>query len=372
LKTATIFGKLLLPLLWLFIGIVGCGGGDDGPAAAPVVTNPAPPVAPPPPPQSAPAGRTVIDGDTDEASAVRGAWRIFETDYVYPSRVRPPVEGETLEAYVDAYRAADDIYTAYLDQNQTVIMGSDLSTGETLIVRTYEPGILYIAFDKFFSDTAQNVMDIVDNFVANGFTKLILDLRVNGGGFVDEAVALLDYFTTGWDGATLCRIRGPSISEDHVSQAPSPAFPKEFTFDFSNMVVLTSSFTASATEILVAGLVDFQEARQIGSTTFGKNRTVDTWSHARGDGFQLTTGIVYHSDGLDREGRGLTPNPTDITPDPFAAALALFGGRAADPLVADWEISEAAFANLYDQRFWRDVVFYARVSQSASMLWDIY
>ncbi|MGA1825923.1 MAG: S41 family peptidase, partial [bacterium] len=142
----------------------------------------------------------------------------------------------------------------------------------------------------------------------------------------------------------------------------------EEIFDSSNMYVLTSGYSASATEIVIAGLKYFNEATQVGSTTFGKNREISIIFYDRGDGFEMTSGIIYHADGIDREGIGLIPEDDFMTTDPFGEVCDLFGYSDPDPLQADWQISEDTMSLLYSQSYWRNQFYCASIFPSVRLL----
>jgi len=315
-------------------------------------------------------GGETITIDDQEAEAVRGVYEIFDLYYLYQDSVREPYSGETVEDYVNSYRSYNDIYTKYLTENQVSLVSEQLGTDETLIIRTYSPFILYIVFEKFVKGTAGRVIAAINSYINQGYDKLILDLRVNSGGFLKEAIYLLDFFTTSQPNDTfLCRISGPAVYESFYLGDFTYLYGNENTFNDGNMYILTSGYTASATEILVAGLVDFNEATQIGSTTFGKSRVVNFFTHKeRGDGFEITIGFVYHCDYMDREGIGIVPEDSNKTNDPFVVATNRLGGSASDQLQVDWSISDSAFSNLYSQSYWRDKEYYARLIQSLPML----
>jgi hypothetical protein len=297
-----------------------------------------------------------------EEYIVQDAYRTFDMEYYEQSFVHKPIENETLESYVNSYRRPVDIYTEYYDVTTANQVSRNLSTDEYLSVRTYEPGILYIAFEKFVDQTAQRIVDIIDAHIDQGYDSLILDLRVNTGGLVRESVALLDYFIAPSHPAAfgmLCELRGPNLFTVYNDGDFEAIYGHETAFDRTNMVVLTSGTTASAAEIVTAGLVFYEEATQVGATTFGKNRAQGIIIYNRGDGFAISRGIVYHAGhpAEDREGIGISPEPSYTTSDPFTIAGQLFSITGTDPLIEDWIITDTALANLYDRHYWRSLQY---------------
>jgi len=320
-----------------FIATIGTGGGGGG------------------------GGETTNNQERE----IQTVYSFFDLYYLYQDSVREPYSEETIEEYVDSYRSWSDIYTKHFDENEMSNVYDHFETEETLIVRTYSPSILYIAFEKFVNGTAGRVIEAMNTYINLGYNKFILDLRINGGGVVKEAIYLLDFLTSSQPNYTfLCWLYGPAVYETYYLGEYTYLYGLETTFNNSNMYVLTSASTASSAEILVAGLVDFNEATQIGSTTFGKSRVITIRDLSAGDGFEMTIGLVYHSDYADREGIGIIPSDTNTTDDPFVVAINRLGGSASDPLRDDWPITDSAYSNLYSQSYWRNKEYYARSIQS--------
>ncbi len=329
--------------LWLILFTYNCGGGGGGETAA---------------------------IDPQEAASVQEVYNIFKSEYFYPLNVRAPSAGETVREYIDSYRSTSDIYTQYFTQPEIENISNVLSTPETLIVRTYDPGILYIAFEKFVSGTANRIIDTIGSYMNQGYNNLILDLRVNSGGSPYEALYLLDYFTTSQpDNTFLAGFYGPQLTEEHYTGQFKPTFGFESSFNSSNMYILTSGYTASAAELFIAGLIYFNEATQIGTTTFGKNRLVRFYTNSiRNDGFEITVAYVYHADVMDREGIGIIPTFNNLSYDPFIDILTRLNANGTDMLQQDWNLSDISYANLYNHDYWRNIVYYALVYQSLSIL----
>jgi len=307
----------------------------------------------------------------DEAIIVQDAYGWLYDYYFDFNAVREPEENETLENYINSYRSQDDIYSSYFDAATISDVMDHFESEEILIVRAYSETTLYVAFDRFVEGTANRVVSAINTYTYDGIDSLILDLRVNGGGLVDEAVALLDYFISDRSTDTfLCRKVTKFGEEAYYLGDKSYLCGDRYEdiFDASNMYVLTSGYSASATEIVIAGLKYFNEATQVGSTTFGKNREIWIIFYDRGDGFEMTSGIIYHADGIDREGIGLIPGGDFITTDPFGEVCDLFGYSDSDPLQDDWQISEDFMPFLYSQSYWRNQLYYASIFPSVRML----
>ena len=348
--------RLAILALWL---ILGCGGGGGGGGTA----------APP-----------------DESGLVREVQTIFSQEYFNPAAVRARSREKQVQQYVDSYRCPADIYTEYFDSQEVSSMSNDLETPENLIVRTYGTGgtrTQYVCFEKFVEGTADHVIQAIEANIDLGYSRLVLDLRVNSGGWVDEVERLANYFISPAVGPVpLVSVDGPASERLTMLPLATPGGRTETTFDSASMMVLTSGLTASAAEILVAGLVHFDEATQAGSSTFGKNRVTKMFTNStRGDGCYMTAGIVWHADQLDllgqplpgqadREGVGIAPEPRFMSTNPFELAATSFGFFEPDPLTTDWSFSSIALANLYIPSFWRDQVYMAAgLTPAKRLLW---
>ena len=306
-------------------------------------------------------------GDSSPSDYSRSAFTIFQQKYFQPERVRAPQENDTLQSYVQSYRdPVLDIYTSYFGPENLRRVLESLETEETRFVRVYAPDILYVSFDGFSSGTAGRLIRDINAKIAEGNVgKLLLDLRVNSGGLPEEAVILLDYLTTARpDGTMIYRAVSGDGAETayRVNDGTNP-FGKETLFGKDSTIVLTSGYTASAAEIVTAGLVFFEEGTQTGTVTFGKNRIVTFYRTARGDGFEMTSGRVFHADGTDREGTGLVP--AVVTETPFDAAMSSWGGSARDPLQEDYGIPDQSMTVLYQMEYWRNRVLTSDFSAKA-------
>lgn len=122
----------------------------------------------------------------------------------------------------------------------------------------------YIQLSQFSEKSADEVLDALDRLVKEDNVKgLILDLRENGGGYLESAVRILGYFLP--KGTEVLRTRGKGVLDEKVyktSQKPvAPDLP---------LVVLTDAGTASASEITAGALQDLDRAVILGERSFGK------------------------------------------------------------------------------------------------------
>jgi C-terminal processing protease CtpA/Prc len=135
----------------------------------------------------------------------------------------------------------------------------DLSTGKTG----------YLAFDSFIETSFDELEEAFTLFVANDIKQLILDLRYNSGGMLDVAIDLSSY-TAGNDEADNLFIK--VVHNDKRSNENSNIFFKEtgYSLDIQKLAVITTRATASASEIVINGLVPYVDVKCFGDKTSGK------------------------------------------------------------------------------------------------------
>jgi len=160
-------------------------------------------------------------------------------------------------------------------------------------------GYLRIIND-FPDDATRKVRKGLEEVVAQGAKALVLDLRGNQGGFLDEAIRIADLFVR--DGV-IVSTKNRYESENRVFQA-SPGGPGE---DLP-MAVLVDAGSASAAEILAGTLQDHGRAKLVGTKTYGKGAVSKRFPLGDGSGILLSTGRYILPKGRTIEGIGLEPD----------------------------------------------------------------
>lgn len=152
------------------------------------------------------------------------------------------------------------------------------------------PGIGYIHVTQFIETTSREVGDSVEKFQKQGdLHGLLIDLRGNPGGLLNEAVSMSDKFLD--KGQIVVSQRGRAFP-DQVYRAAhgeqGPKFP---------IVVLVNRNTASAAEIVSGALQDHDRALIVGETTFGKGLVQTVFQITEDTGLALTTYHYYTPSG---------------------------------------------------------------------------
>lgn len=143
----------------------------------------------------------------------------------------------------------------------------------------------YIRINKFAATTYFEFMDAITKLQKQGIQKLVLDLRDNGGGLVDQAAKIADEFLDG-DKMIVYTQGAKSARYDYRCT-------KEGVFEKGKLVVLVNESTASASEILSGALQDWDRATIIGRRTFGKGLVQNQYNLSNGGGLRLTIARYY-------------------------------------------------------------------------------
>lgn len=148
----------------------------------------------------------------------------------------------------------------------------------------------YIMLSDFSRSTAREIADTIAELRQLGMERLLLDLRSNGGGLLDQAVDVADQFLP--EGAKIVETRGRIPNSHQV-------FKAEGDFDELDLpvVVLVGGATASAAEILAGALQDHDLGLIVGTPTWGKGLVQTVYSMNFGNGLALTTAKYYTPSG---------------------------------------------------------------------------
>ena len=186
-----------------------------------------------------------------------------------------------------------------------------------------DDGVAYIKIRVFSSTTDGALGDLLDQLSAKskGLKGLVLDLRRNPGGLLDQGVRVADRFIA--DGLIVKTVgKGGHVMDEAKAHSRG-------TWSGFPMIVLVDGATASAAEIVAGALQDHGRAVVLGTQTFGKGsvQTVIDLDGCGGKpcGLKLTVARYYTPNGRSIQGQGITPNivvdATAPPPDPGEADL---------------------------------------------------
>lgn len=169
---------------------------------------------------------------------------------------------------------------------------------ETVAGKMLDNNIGYIAVNQFDAVTSEQFKSNIESLQSQGMTKLIVDLRGNPGGLLDQVVDMLDYILP--DGLVL-------YTEDKYGKR------EEYYSDGSHelkipMVVLVNENSASASEVFTATFRDFEWGTVVGKTTFGKGIVQNVLPLGDGTAVKITTQHYYPPSGYDLHKVGIKPD----------------------------------------------------------------
>jgi carboxyl-terminal processing protease len=163
----------------------------------------------------------------------------------------------------------------------------------------------YVKVISFQSDTTDGLRGAVEELLKKDMKALIIDLRNNPGGLLDQAVAVSDLFLESGD---IVSTKGRAMRRSNsVRRARKPGTLKGFP-----IVVLMNEFSASASEIVAAALRDNDRARLVGQKSYGKGsvQTILEVQIRKGvkGALKLTTAKYFTPAGISIHGTGIQPD----------------------------------------------------------------
>ena len=170
-----------------------------------------------------------------------------------------------------------------------------------------ENNIAYIQIDSFDANVASNFEEQITSLINNGATGIIIDLRNNGGGIVDEATGIADLFLD--KGETILITKSKKENNEEETKSERDPIVKDIP-----VVILVNKATASASEILAGALKDNYGATIIGKQTYGKGVIQTLYTLTDGSGIKITTEEYYTPNHNQINEVGITPDiEVDIT-----------------------------------------------------------
>ncbi|MGI6192339.1 MAG: S41 family peptidase [Christensenellales bacterium] len=213
-----------------------------------------------------------------------------------------PVAGKTLTEISDIIKnMGDALFTMELVRNgqiyQVSMVTEEVKTQRVRYVMM-DNNIAYIQIMAFYADCSTAFPKAIQQAKKDGAVALILDLRGNLGGDLNEMMAVANELL---DSKLVLAIKnGDGTENTHTTDAGAIDWP---------MAVLVNGNSASASEALTGALQDYGRATVIGEQTFGKGIVQTTYHLPKSNGWiKMTTGAYYTPNGRSIHGVGLTPD----------------------------------------------------------------
>ncbi len=172
-------------------------------------------------------------------------------------------------------------------------------TTNPVISEKLDNNIGYLEVTSFDEDTAENFKAKYEELKSQGITSLIIDLRNNGGGLVEQALKIADYIVP--KGKDLL------VTVDKDKNEKVEKSEEDVLIDMP-IVVLVNENSASSSEILAGALKDLNEATIVGTTTYGKGVIQQLLTLRNGAGLKVTVEEYYTPNRTKINGVGIEPN----------------------------------------------------------------
>ena len=185
-----------------------------------------------------------------------------------------------------------------------------------------DDGVGYVPLLTFSQDATTEVRDAVDSLANEGMRSLVLDLRRNRGGLLDEGIGVTELFLG--EGRDIVEIRSRTEGSMVYSARRSEVYPD------LPVVVLVDHGSASAAEIVAGALQDHDRALLVGVTSFGKGSVQSLFPLSGGNVLRLTT-ASWHTP----SGRSIQMDAEDQRARATVTAMTVQGDRAERPDLAD-------------------------------------
>jgi carboxyl-terminal processing protease len=186
-----------------------------------------------------------------------------------------------------------------------------------------EGGIGYIRLSEFNQHAGQHVDEALAHFDGLGIRDIILDLRDNPGGMVDQSVMVASRFVP----------EGPVVHIDRRT-APRQTLNSNLKETRYNLAVLVNGGSASASEIVAGAVQDTGAGILVGTQTFGKGTVQQVFPLNNGDRMKLTIAKYLTPNGRVIDGVGITPDIVVENPAPEGKY-----GRDLAPLKGDKKLA---------------------------------
>jgi len=149
------------------------------------------------------------------------------------------------------------------------------------VIETGEHKVAYLMYNGFTANFDEQLNNAFGTFLAEGATELVLDLRYNGGGSVQTATYLASMITGQFNGQLFAKQQWNSKVQAYYEENNPERLVNNFTnsignttinsLNLSKVYILTTTGTASASELVINGLKPYINVVQIGDVTIGKN-----------------------------------------------------------------------------------------------------
>lgn len=179
-----------------------------------------------------------------------------------------------------------------------------------------EDRVMYIRIHGFMKNTAEKFREALDLADKEKITNLILDLRYNGGGILEQAIKMAENFVPEDKTITTEEHKSSIFNVEYKGKATN----KENKYDIA---ILINEYSASASEVFAAALRENDLAKLFGTKSYGKGTIQSMSSMTNGGIIKFTSGFYLTPNGNNINGIGLSPDIivvnsfSEVEPDKF-------------------------------------------------------
>jgi len=214
------------------------------------------------------------------------------------------VSGWTTEQLQNAVKGEKGsvVRITYLRQNEQKDVDVIRDTVENSIYGEIKEDVGYLQIYQFSSAAPQVVEDYLSYFKQNNITKLLIDVRDDGGGFLNSLIGVANLFL---NKGQIILSQQYSDGEAYSVYADGESLYHDY---FNKIVILGNDNSASASEALIGALTQNNKATFVGITTYGKSSIQVPSYYADGSALKYTHGMWMTPDGSVINGVGITPD----------------------------------------------------------------
>ncbi|MDH3251741.1 MAG: S41 family peptidase [Ignavibacteria bacterium] len=148
----------------------------------------------------------------------------------------------------------------------------------------------YINVTRFSATTHGEFLDALQKMKQQGMTRLVVDLRGNAGGYLEQAFKVADELLPQGKRIVYTKGRRPEFNEEYDATGNG-------SFERGSLIILVNNGSASASEIVAGAIQDWDRGLVVGESTFGKGLVQRQFDLKDGSAFRLTTARYYTPSG---------------------------------------------------------------------------
>jgi carboxyl-terminal processing protease len=185
-------------------------------------------------------------------------------------------------------------------QAKKVVLTRAIIQVKTVEAHLLDKGVGYVKlYQSFGGNTVEEMKKALEELKTKGMKSLVLDLRSNPGGLLDQAIKVTDEFVESGTIVTTVGYANKQREEKRASPGAQPHFP---------MAVLVNRGSASASEIVAGALKNLDRAVVIGTRTFGKGSVQVLYDNDDGSALKLTIAQYLTPGDISIQSVGITPD----------------------------------------------------------------